>query len=177
LSPYLEGRPHEVSLEISSEETETRLEKLGGQLAELAEALAERAPESEAYRLAERTLREQYAFEPSLEEPSLEGPSSGSSPEEPLGKAAKPTDSEETDSKGAIPETKSGEEVPGEEIPGEEIPGEDGSDDGLSGGSDGSRSDGIKPRPAEDVSAESLHPDVQQPARPLVLSRRDWKRR
>jgi hypothetical protein len=103
LSPYSEGRPHEVSLEISSEETETRLEKLGGQLAEL----AERALESEVYRLAERTLREQYAFEPSLEEPSLEGPSSGSSPEEPLGKAAKPTDSEETDSKGAIPETKS----------------------------------------------------------------------
>lgn len=30
-------------------------------------ALAERAPESEAYALAERTLRVQYAFEPSLE--------------------------------------------------------------------------------------------------------------
>jgi hypothetical protein len=162
LSPYLEGRPHEVSFEISSEETETRLEKLGGQLAELAEALAERAPESEACRLAERTLREQYAFELSLEEPSLESspeePSSESSPEEPLEKAAEPTDSEET-----VPETESGEEVPGEEVSGG-----DGSDDGLSGGSDGSRSDGIKPRPAEDVSAESL----QSPHDPGATYRR-----
>jgi hypothetical protein len=158
LSPYLEGRPHEVSFEISSEETETRLERLGSQLAELAEALAERAPESEAYRLAERTLREQYAFEPSLEEPSLE-----SSPEEPLEAGTEPTDSEPTDS-----EMKSGEEVPGEEVPGE-----DGSDDDLSGGSngsgsDGGGSDGIKPRPAEDVSAESL----QSPHDPEATYRR-----
>lgn len=143
LSPYLEERPHEVSFEISSEETEAHLEKLGGRLAELAEALAVRDPESEAYRLAERTLREQYAFEPPLEEPFLE-----SSLEEPLEEAAEPTDSE-----GAVPETESGEEVPGE----------DDSDDGLTGGSDG-----IKPRPAEEVSAESL----QSPHDPEATYRR-----
>jgi len=59
---------------------------------------------------------------------------------------------EPTDSGGAIPGAESGEEVPRE----------DGSDDGLSGGSDGSGSDGIKPRPAEEVSAESLHPDSRR---------------
>jgi hypothetical protein len=85
------------------------------------------------------------------------------SSKEPLEKAAKPTDSEET-----VPETELGEEVPGEEVSGG-----DGSDDGLSGGadgsrSDGSRSDGIKPRPAEDVSAESL----QSPYDPEATYRR-----
>lgn len=41
-------------------------------MAELAEVLAERAPEIEAFSLADRVLREQYAFEPSWEEPFWE---------------------------------------------------------------------------------------------------------
>jgi len=63
LLPYSEGRPHEVSFEISSEETEAHLRELGGLLARLVKALGEVAPESEAYALAERTLREQYVLE------------------------------------------------------------------------------------------------------------------
>jgi len=163
LSPYLEGCPHEVSFEISSEETEARLERLGGQLAELAEALAERAPKSEAYRLAKRTLREQYGFEPSLEFSSEELPEEE---DDPTGseESAPETKTEEEVPEEEVPEEEvPEEEVPEEEVPEEEVPEEDGSDYGLAGGSEG-----IKPRPAEDISAESL----QSPHDPEATYRR-----
>jgi len=60
LAPYLAGRPQKVCYPIRGEEVETHLTKLGQILAALAEELAACAPESQAYELVTRVLREQY---------------------------------------------------------------------------------------------------------------------
>jgi hypothetical protein len=60
LAPYLVGRPQKVCYPIKGEEVEKHLTKLGEILAALAEELAVYAPESQAYELVTRVLREQY---------------------------------------------------------------------------------------------------------------------
>ncbi|MFQ5859806.1 MAG: transposase [Anaerolineae bacterium] len=60
LAPYLGGRPQKVCRGIKGHEVEAHLIALGEMLVALAEELAEYAPDSAAYALAERVLREQY---------------------------------------------------------------------------------------------------------------------
>jgi len=64
LAPYLTGRPQKVCYPIKANEVETHLTTLGEVLVALAEELAVYAPDSEAYGLVERVLREQYQVEP-----------------------------------------------------------------------------------------------------------------
>jgi len=72
LSSYIEDRPHEVSYQISVEEVEAHLRRLGEHLVGLVELLRRVAPESEAYELAKRVLKEQYVQEEPRGEPSKE---------------------------------------------------------------------------------------------------------
>lgn len=63
LAPYLEGRPHQVCYPIRGDAVESHLERLGQILAELAEELRAKAPESEGAALAQRVLTEQYELQ------------------------------------------------------------------------------------------------------------------
>ena len=63
LAPYLTGRPQKVCYPIKVNEVEAHLTTLGEVLVALAEELAVYAPDSEAYELVERVLREQYQVE------------------------------------------------------------------------------------------------------------------
>jgi hypothetical protein len=173
LSPYLEGRPHEVSFEISTEETEAHLEKLGGVLARLVERLEKTDSESEAYRLAERTLREQYAFEQQASESSVGGASSveGSSFEEQEGPSQEGPSQEGPSQEGPSQEGPSQEGPSQEDAPGDGSPGDGSPGDGSPGdgsGTGGRQPGRIEPRPDEEVSAESL----QSPHDPEATYRR-----
>lgn len=64
LAAYLSGRPQKVCYAIKADEVESHLTTLGQVLVELGEELADDAPDSEAYRLVERVLQEQYQVAP-----------------------------------------------------------------------------------------------------------------
>lgn len=63
LAPYLAGRPQKVCYPIKANEVEAHLTTLGEVLVALAAELAVDSPDSEAYKLVERVLREQYCIE------------------------------------------------------------------------------------------------------------------
>ena len=146
LSSYIEDRPHEVSYQISVEEVEAHLRRLGEHLVGLVELLRRVAPESEAYELAKRVLKEQYVQEEPRGEPSKERAQGGTSLEG-------PTQEEPIQEESDVDEPQAGPpvEVGSEEEASEKEGAGDGSGEGLEEGPAG-----IQPRPAEQISAESL---------------------
>lgn len=64
LGDYLDGRPHNVCYRIPSNETDEHLQRIGALLRDLADELHAKAPDSDAFTLAQRVLDEQYEQHP-----------------------------------------------------------------------------------------------------------------